>query len=79
MFWTTRWASLDRCLLLSMAWTSSLIRSASACVGLKRYQAYVPMELRIPSGFCSYWQGKATGTKGCDKGEMHIPSEKRHS
>lgn len=61
VFWTT---TLDDFLLLSALTqhTSSLVQSVSACVGLKRYKAYVLMELRVSAGRCSYWQGKATGT-----------------
>ena len=72
VFWTTRWGSLDKFLLLSVALTqptSGLVQSASVCVGLKKYRANVLMELRLSASCCTYWQGKATGTVLCVKEE----------
>lgn len=70
VFWRISWASVRQVLLLIVALTQQtdgLIQWTSACVGLKGYKAYMLMELRISVGYCSDWQGQATGTVGYDE------------
>lgn len=60
----------DKFLLLIVALTqqtNGFMQSASACIGLKGYKAYMLMELRISVGCCSDCQGQATGTVGYDE------------